>query len=59
VAENSHCYHIPCLHSPVEGGGRGYYLYGPEDLLNKNVNYTYIIIKSILKMTFLMKTSET
>jgi hypothetical protein len=43
----------------MEGGGRGCYLYGPENLLNKNVSYTLIIIKSILKMTFLMKTSET
>jgi hypothetical protein len=47
------------LHSPVRGDGEGgCYLYGPEDLLNKNVSYTYIIIKSILKMPFLMKTSE-
>jgi hypothetical protein len=38
--------------------GRGGYLYGPEDWLNKNVSYTEIIIKSILKMAFLMKTSE-
>jgi hypothetical protein len=36
---------------PCEGKG--------EDLLNKNVSYTLIIIKSILKMTFLVKTSET
>jgi hypothetical protein len=45
---------------PCGGRGKGgYYLYGPEDLFNKNVSYTYIIIKSKLKMTFLMKTSET
>jgi hypothetical protein len=41
----------------VGGGGRGVLPFQPEDLLNKNVSYTYIIIKSILKMTFLMKTS--
>jgi hypothetical protein len=41
------------------GGGMGCYLYSPEDLLNKNVSYTSIIIKSVLKMTFLIKTSET
>jgi hypothetical protein len=42
------------------GEGEGWcYLYGSEDLLNKNVSYTYIIIKSILEMAFLMKTSET
>jgi hypothetical protein len=40
-------------------GERGCYLYGHEDLLNKNVSYTQIIIKRLLKMTFLMKTSET
>jgi hypothetical protein len=43
----------------VGGGGRGVLPFQPEDLLNKNVSYTYIIIKSILKMTFLMKTSGT
>jgi hypothetical protein len=59
VAEKSHYYPTPCtLHSPVGEGG-GCYLYGPEDLLNKNMSYTKIIIKSILKMIFLMKTSET
>jgi hypothetical protein len=42
-----------------EEGEGGCYSCSPEDLLNKNVSYTYIIIKSILKMTFLMKTSET
>jgi hypothetical protein len=47
------------VHSPVGEGVGGCYLYGPEDLLNKNVSYTYITIKSILKMTFLMKTTET
>jgi hypothetical protein len=41
-----------------EGEG-GCYLYGSEDLLNKNVSNTQIIIKSILKMAFLMKTPET
>jgi hypothetical protein len=41
------------------GEGGGCYPYGPEDLLNKNMSYTQIIIKSILKMTFLIKTSET
>jgi hypothetical protein len=49
----------PPPHSPVGGGGRGCNLYGLDGLLNKNVNYTLIIIKSILKMIFLMKTSET
>jgi hypothetical protein len=45
---------------PCGGRGKGGgYLYGPEDLLNENVSYTYIFIKSILKLTFLMKTSET
>jgi hypothetical protein len=45
---------------PCGGRGKGgCYLYGPEDLLNKNVSYTSIIIKSIIKITFLMKTSET
>jgi hypothetical protein len=38
-------------------GKRGCKLFGPEDLLNKNVSYT--IIKSIPKMTFLMETSQT
>jgi hypothetical protein len=43
-----------------EGEGGGWCnLYGPEEFLDKNVSYTYIIIKSILKMTFLKKTSET
>jgi hypothetical protein len=45
------------LHSPVGGkGGEGCYLYGSEDLLNKNVSYTLIIIKCSLKMTFLVET---
>jgi hypothetical protein len=58
VAEKSHYYPTPCtLHSPVGEGGC--YFYGPEDLLNTNMSYTSIIIKSILKRTFLMKTSET
>jgi hypothetical protein len=54
VAEKSHYYPTPC--TALWGGGEGgCYLYGSEDLLNKNVSYTYTIIKSILKMTFLMK----
>jgi hypothetical protein len=48
----------PPTAQPCGGWGKGCYLYGPEDLLSKNVSYIYIIIKSILKMTFLMKTSE-
>jgi hypothetical protein len=39
--------------------GRGVLAQRTEDLLNKNVSYTSIIIKGILKMTFLVKTSET
>jgi hypothetical protein len=58
VAEKSHYYPTPCTALWGEGEG-GCYLYGPEDLLSKNVSYTSIIIKSILKMTFLNLTSET
>jgi hypothetical protein len=47
------------LHSPEGEGEGGCYLYSPEDFINKNVSYTSIIIKSIPKMAFLMKTSET
>jgi hypothetical protein len=43
---------LPQPHSPVRGRGKGVLLYGPEDLLNKNMSYILIIIKSILKMTF-------
>jgi hypothetical protein len=42
----------PCLHSTV-------CVWSPEDLLNKNVSYTKITTKGTLKMTFLLKTSET
>jgi hypothetical protein len=38
-------------------GAEGCFLWSLEDLLNKNVSYTSIIIKSTLKMTFLLKTS--
>jgi hypothetical protein len=43
----------------VGGGGRGQggFLLSPEDLLNKKVSYTSIIIKSTLKIIFLLKTS--
>jgi hypothetical protein len=33
------------LNSAQPCGGRGCYLYGPEDMLNKNVSYTSIIMK--------------
>jgi hypothetical protein len=55
VDEKSHFFPTPCAALWGAGGK----LYGPEDLLNKNVSYTEIIIKSMLKITFLMKTSET
>jgi hypothetical protein len=58
VAEKSHYYPTPCTALWGEGEGMCY-LYGSEGLLNKNVSYTKIIIKSILKMAFLMKPSET
>jgi hypothetical protein len=58
VAEKSNYYPTHCTALWGEGKG-GCYLYDPEDLLNKNMSYTKIIIKSILKMTFLMKTYET
>jgi hypothetical protein len=35
------------------------FLWSPEDLINKNLIYTSIIIKSTLKMKFVLKTSET
>jgi hypothetical protein len=35
-------------------GGFGYFLGCPEDLLNKTVNYIYIIIKISLKVTFFL-----
>jgi hypothetical protein len=58
VAEKSHYYPTPC--TALWGKGEGEcYLYGSEDLLNKNMSYTYIIIKSILNMAFLMKTPDT
>jgi hypothetical protein len=37
VAEKSHFYPTPCTALWGEGEG-GRYLYGPEDLLNKNVH---------------------
>jgi hypothetical protein len=40
-------------------GRGGCFLCSPEDLLNKNVNYTHILIKGLLKITFLWKTPET
>jgi hypothetical protein len=50
----------PPTAQPCEGEVEvGCYLYSPEDLLYKNVSFTSIIIKSILKMTLLMKTFET
>jgi hypothetical protein len=59
VAEKSHYLHSPPPAQPCRGRGKGgCYLYGPEDLLNKNelhLNY----LKSILKMAFVMKTSKT
>jgi hypothetical protein len=58
VAEKSHYYPTPCTALWGEGKGRCY-LYGSEDLLNENVSYAQIIIKSLLKMAFLMKTYET
>jgi hypothetical protein len=48
VDEKIHFYPTPCTALWGEGGC---YLYGSEDLLSKNVSYTSIIIKSILKMT--------
>jgi hypothetical protein len=38
-------------------GAERSFLWSPEDLLNKNVSYTSIIINSTLKMTFIFKTS--
>jgi hypothetical protein len=38
VAEKSHYFPTPCTTLWGEGEG-GCYLYGPEDLLNKNVSY--------------------
>jgi hypothetical protein len=44
----------------VWGAGEGgCFLCSPEDLLNKNVNYTQITTKSSLKMAFLWKTHGT
>jgi hypothetical protein len=57
VAEKCHYYPTPCTALWRKGEGECY-LHGPEDLLHKNESYTSIIIKSVLKMTFLMKTSE-
>jgi hypothetical protein len=63
VAEKIHYTTLPpaqCTALWGEGEGGCYcYLYDPEDLLIKNVSYTEIIIKSILKVTFLMQTFET
>jgi hypothetical protein len=39
MAEKSHYYPTPCTARWGEGEGE-YYIYGPEDLLNKNVSYT-------------------
>jgi hypothetical protein len=39
-------------------GAEGCFPWNPEDLFNKNGSYTSIIIKSTLKMTFFLKTSE-
>jgi hypothetical protein len=39
VAEKSHYYPNPCIALLREEEG-GCYLYGSEDLLNKNVSYT-------------------
>jgi hypothetical protein len=47
------------LHSTVGWRGRGEcFLCSPEDLLIKNVKFAYIIIKSTLKITFLLQTHE-
>jgi hypothetical protein len=51
VAEKNHYYPTPCTALWGRGKGRCY-LYGPKDLLNKNVSYTSIIIKSIPKIKF-------
>jgi hypothetical protein len=51
VAEKSHYYPTPCIALWGEEEV-GCYLYGPDDLLNKNVTYSEINIKSILKMAF-------
>jgi hypothetical protein len=40
-----------------EGKG-GCFICSPEDVLNKNVSCAYIIIKSTLKMAFLLQTPE-
>jgi hypothetical protein len=40
-------------------GADGRFLWNPEDLLHENGSYTDIIIKSTLKLKFLLKTSET
>jgi hypothetical protein len=52
VVEKSHYYPTPALWGE-EGGGCD--LYGPEDLLYKNVSYTSITIKSSLKMTIIVE----
>jgi hypothetical protein len=50
----------PPLHSTAQGeGAGGCFRWSPEDVLNKNGSYTSIIIKRTLKMTFVLKTSET
>jgi hypothetical protein len=45
------------LFLPLGGGegGRGCKLYGPEDLLNKNMRYIKLIIKSIMNTLFQCK----
>jgi hypothetical protein len=55
VAEKSHYYPAPCTALLGEGGGVCY-LYGTEDLLNKNMSYALIIIKISLKITFIVET---
>jgi hypothetical protein len=40
------------------GGAGGTFLWSPEDLLNKNMSCTSIIIKNTLQITFLLKTTE-
>jgi hypothetical protein len=55
----------PPAHSAQPSGERGGLgkgganLWSPKDFLNKNMSYTSIIIKSPLKITILLKTSET
>jgi hypothetical protein len=50
----------PLLSAQPGGGGEGWCWVGsPKILLNKNVSYTSIIIKGLLKMKFLVEVPKT